>query len=335
MEWSALSCASADLLGEREGHCSAILTSDIGNLNCVVVVGGYGEGEVPSTVIASPVSIELDAAALQWQHVADDDIFAKDGATLTSVTPSLAFLFGGLNSSTERTNQAALVSIHGSAENLSLKWKEIQLAGDVPSSRFRHSAVRGNSSIFIFGGDTNEDGNASNELYCIQLETFQCTRVATTGSSAPRPRFASAMVYTRCLRRDLLILFGGAFFEARGKQTSWSDMYAFDIASSTFTELVLPNDAKLPRCNGHVGFSFTPAESDDGVVGFFGGKDFDEGSDLIIRVVNGTRVEVLPPVDGAPHWTYGASCVMLAGSMLVLAGQCRHPSSNSTYRLCW
>ena len=279
MNWTAVRCSN-DLLGEREGHCSAAIsfsscrlipgTSDSSS-QLLVVIGGFREGEIPAEVIVAPLHEELC-----WTVAASNEsVFAKDGASLTLVQRSsdlkvdfgdetdgcgrqfcgdqYLLMFGGMSGDARKTNDAFLIGVimnsnsdENAAVSIELAWREVCLLGEVPTPRFRHAVATSTTSLFIFGGATDVNDESS-DLFEVNLITFVSRRVNDlSGHALPlRPRFLSSLVYMP--KNCTLVLYGGAFYQ-NGQQKSCSDLAVIDTTS---WELILIDPANKNSEHGY------------------------------------------------------------------------------------
>lgn len=333
--WSKVS-SKPDLVGEREGHCSCLLS--VGDSQLLVVLGGFCEGEFRREVVAAV----LDDVSLEWFVAGEYDFCETDGMSMStqlnlrnvSLTPNEAVLFGGLESSSYApVNIVRRLSIELVGDAYVTSAIEVAAAGKPPSPRWRHSASIVSNHLYIFGGITSER-NQNSDLFRFELSLGIWEEVEI--SVVPPPRFLAVLLP---LSSEYLVLHGGACFD-NGEQASLCDVWTLNLSELQWEELLVTG---WPRVNGHCGFVRMVRDSLAEVY-YHGGKDFAEGTDDILKLTLsvGEHPQVAETVrmavEGAPHWRYTASsavttvqnnCVMF----FVIGGQCRHNDVTSTYRL--
>lgn len=362
--WSECDVADGgDLLGEREGHCAAVLplvtsTTDTSNDNSqhisssdaahLLVVGGFCEGELSGYPIVAPMTT---LPRLRWQRLPYHSDLECDGASLTTVTQptQAAYLFGGLDTDMDRRNSLYALTLRKpdassppekatdtvSLDGLELEVRLVPTTGALPAPRSRHGAAACEARLFIFGGETDA-AEQTNDLYVLDTTTNVWREIQHGGAGAhcaPPPRLLClSLVFVSA---DRFVLYGGAHFVA-GEIESLRDVWEFSTHSETWCAVAA--DA-FPRCNGHVGACFPGTSS----AVFIGGKDAAQGCDEL-KVVDYDPstahcecrlFDVKPAVVSGdqPHWRYTPAVVAVAGGLLLLAGQCRHPQTPSAWFL--
>lgn len=110
-----------------------------------------------------------------------------------------------------------------------------------PSARGRHAAAWGNGEMWVFGGRTR-DGSGGNytlfdDLLRFEVEERRWSSVEVRGER-PAKRAMSAMAYDSAGQR--LWLFGGSTSSSGLAYAPTSDLWSFEVASSTWTQLTPP-----------------------------------------------------------------------------------------------
>eukprot|EP01132_Coremiostelium_polycephalum_P008012 gene8012-9857_t len=81
-------------------------------------------------------------------------------------------------------------------------WSEVSTEGNKPTPRFGHSAVVDGNQMFIFGGNTS-DSNATNELYCLNLDSKVWSLISSSGAASARS------FHTATVHRGVMWVIGG------------------------------------------------------------------------------------------------------------------------------
>ncbi|KAH9600415.1 hypothetical protein LSM04_009073 [Trypanosoma melophagium] len=342
MEW--IPCEElTGTLGNREGHCATSLREIETKEEWVLCVGGYCEGERDALVIGSKVH---QLPQLHWITLSSDTSwFECDGASLTRITDTSAYVFGGLDAAMDRTNRIIELSLHHTEnENESksensplLNTREVQTTGDIPLPRTQHSAAATGTNFIIFGGET-DSAEQTNELYVLNINTLIWKHIRTT-TIAPTPRLLSGPLLF--LSSFICVLYGGAHF-VKGDIKSLDDVWICDFSRENVWTKIENNseDNIFPRSNGHAGGVFR--KKDGNIAVFVGGKDAAEGCDKVkqIQEINADKNcfhlnmvdPILNGIDG-PHWRYTPAVVETPSGLLLLGGQCRHPQDVAAFLL--
>lgn len=301
----------AELLGQREGHCAAVLVvtqagEDGGSTTdhrYVLVFGGYGDGPLST---GEPILSPVDRLPqLNWRALPYQKPLECDGASLTATDDAHeALLFGGLDLELERRNTLFAVRLSSTSESVlhppqddvpRLILTALSVAGDVPSPRCRHGAGFSQGVLYIFGGETDTE-EQSNDLYTFTKETCVWRRVGGTGctaSSVPSPRLLSlSLVF---VAPSVMIMYGGSRF-VDGHMESLDDVWVFNPATEQWR---LESSGWWPRCNGHRGGRLSSKAF------FVGGKDSSTGDDRVRGVcysadTGGLEFALETPGDAAP-----------------------------------
>lgn len=103
-----------------------------------------------------------------------------------------------------------------------MRWTCVQAKGTAPVPRHCHATAVVATRLFIFGGSTDCDGTACNDLFIFDTVNSTWSQPKSKGS-LPAPRYGHSMVAfgTR------IILFGGCF----GSSTTYSDLFIYDTGT--------------------------------------------------------------------------------------------------------
>ena len=125
----------------------------------------------------------------------------------TSVYEDKLYMFGGLNGSGYLNDLWEL-------DLLSYSWNQITYGGSSPPVRSGHHMRTYNDKIYIFGGGSNTTSHF-NDLWELDLKTFNFTMISTGRSSPPSARYG----YGIDLYDNALYIFGGAISGTRENDT--------------------------------------------------------------------------------------------------------------------
>lgn len=130
---------------------------------------------------------ELDTYTLRWKEIIPsfDSPCQRFGHT-TVAYKSMVYMWGG------RNNSVACVPLC-MFNTITLKWSNPRVQGAVPYAKDGHSASLVDDNMFIFGGFEYISDSLTNEIHCLNLNTYMWHIVNPSGP-APSPRdFHSAV----------------------------------------------------------------------------------------------------------------------------------------------
>eukprot|EP01080_Neovahlkampfia_damariscottae_P003116 gene3116-5286_t len=115
-------------------------------------------------------------------------------------------------------------------DNLKFKSSDgdIKLKGSPPTPRFDHSCVLYHEHMFIFGGE-NSSGSKLDDLYAINLQTYESTKVSCAGISPSARSSHACQIY-----RNMMIIFGG---ERGGSGGYLNDTFILNLDTLTWSEI--------------------------------------------------------------------------------------------------
>ncbi|MBM4373564.1 MAG: hypothetical protein FJ095_00655 [Deltaproteobacteria bacterium] len=160
-------------------------------------------------------------------------------------TRGRALLFGGRHRASGATGSYTLYGDVWSFDFVSRAWTELQTTGEAPSPRSNSAAIVAGDTLWVFGGSTSASGlsfTPKNDLHALDLETGVWRRVTPAGD-LPESRLFHAFALDAA-RGRAFVAFGGD--ENAFVGPFFTDLYALDLATATFTRL----DAKLPAGHG-------------------------------------------------------------------------------------
>ncbi|GAB4824011.1 hypothetical protein N2152v2_011057 [Parachlorella kessleri] len=163
-------------------------------------------------------------------------------------------LFGGIDGENKH-NSVFVLDLATST------WSRLAPSGDTPWPREGHAAALLGQRMYVFGGNTMQDGEEryENDLHILDLVSHEWTRVQALGS-LPRPRDSHAAA-----------AWGGRLVVIGGDDTHeyLRDVWAYDPADNTWNEVQVANAADFtPRA------SFTAVATRDGIL-IFGGASIE------------------------------------------------------------
>jgi N-acetylneuraminic acid mutarotase len=130
------------------------------------------------------------------------------------------YLFAGLDEQKQPTNELNGLFIR----NNKFLWARVNTTGIPPCPRYSHSACAVHSSLFVFAGRNDAIGNALNDLFCINLDSFKWEKVEVSGSP-PRGRWGHAMTSVD----SFVLVFGGLTYE----RFMPTDLYSIETSRSS------------------------------------------------------------------------------------------------------
>lgn len=116
-------------------------------------------------------------------------------------------------------------------------WKHIVPSGIPPSKRESHSCSSWNNKIIIIGGQDTSSFYQS-DVHILDTDTLTWCKLNTTGQILP-PRAGHTTI---SLGRNLLVFGGFA-----DNQSLFDDVYVLDVASGTWSEVMLTGEGPSPR----------------------------------------------------------------------------------------
>lgn len=109
------------------------------------------------------------------------------------------------------------------------KWVEIEIKGDKPSSRFDHTALNYQNSMYIFGG---ENGNYLNDLYEYNFFKNEWKLIETIGEKPTKRSGHKVTLYNgRFMNESSMFLFGGYDGDY------CNDLYNFNFSTHTWKKI--------------------------------------------------------------------------------------------------
>ena len=161
-----------------------------------------------------------------------------------------------------------------------LQWIKVSEEGasNAPCARIAHTQVELDGKIWTFGGryGVRDNEGALGDLHCFDPATDSWREVKAP--NAPGPRSFHAMASTP----GSLYVFGGCLPDHRRV----SDLYRFDVASETWTELCTTEIDGTPFCVGRGGAAIT-ASTDGKQLILVGGFSGEENGDMYIYNLTG------------------------------------------------
>jgi len=120
------------------------------------------------------------------------------------------------------------------------QWTRYKCSGASPSPRFDYAACRVAESMYIFGGNTEND--SLNNLWEYALDTRTWTQVVNTTGSGPSPRVSHPLVPFG----NRLVVFGGCDPHVANMASSFdSALHCFDLQGRCWSCLAI--GGVLPR----------------------------------------------------------------------------------------
>ncbi|KAK4735495.1 hypothetical protein R3W88_009756 [Solanum pinnatisectum] len=116
-------------------------------------------------------------------------------------------------------------------------WKRIVPSGIPPSKRESHSCSSWNNKIIIIGGEDTSSFYQS-DVHILDTDTLTWCKLNTTGQILP-PRAGHTAI---SLGRNLFVFGGFA-----DNQSLFDDVYVLDVASGTWSEVMLTGEGPSPR----------------------------------------------------------------------------------------
>ncbi len=123
------------------------------------------------------ITVNMNDGSVEKIFDANNTAYCRYGHSVV-LHEEKAYFFGGI----EQTETDTLICF----DVTSRTWNTIQKNGDWPPELVFHTAILYNDKMYIFGG-IRKDGNASNNLYEIDLKLFTSRVIHTT--NAPTPRY--------------------------------------------------------------------------------------------------------------------------------------------------
>ena len=147
-------------------------------------------------------------------------------------------------------------------------WTELDPAGEVPSARARHALVYDSvtDKVILFGGEVGflDAAHAFNDLWAYDPVANTWTELKPAGD-VPPARALHALAYDSDSGK--VILSGGRVLIGSGENQSFEDLWAYDPAANTWTEL---DPAGGDQPTGLCGHAMTYDDSQGKVI-LFGG----------------------------------------------------------------
>uniref|UniRef100_A0A0G4IBM0 Uncharacterized protein n=1 Tax=Chromera velia CCMP2878 TaxID=1169474 RepID=A0A0G4IBM0_9ALVE len=176
---------------------------------------------------------------------------------------SSLYVFGG-----ESKPRTPIDNVMYKFDILNEVWEAVSSADDenAPSPRLAACGAAVGQLLFILGGQLSEEASiqmgsgASDELFCFNTETLKWSKITDCKGTPPPPTTYA----TACSHKGVFYVFGGCTTEGRSNH-----LYAFDVASSTWSQLATPEG-----CRGRGGTSLVPCGKDKlAVVCGFAGEE--------------------------------------------------------------
>jgi hypothetical protein len=108
-----------------------------------------------------------------------------------------------------------------------LRWREIEAAGELPIPRASHSAVVNADGMYVFGGN-GEDGTKFADMWKMDLLTWEWVRISPKGD-LPEGRSG----HSACSYANSMVIFGGV----RELTKETNEMWAFSFSTMEWTLL--------------------------------------------------------------------------------------------------
>mmetsp|Transcript_20142 Transcript_20142/g.47038 ORF Transcript_20142/g.47038 Transcript_20142/m.47038 type:complete len:6215 (+) Transcript_20142:20-18664(+) len=209
----------------RRAHASAYLADSFS----LVVFGGF-----LSTGETSNGTLELSLANMQWaQSIESASVAppARGFATFTSISPTSALLFGGIDSDGVQ---------HADMWNYSIaeRWKPVAVVGQTPGALYSHTAVNTHIGLVIFGGRTKQgsDTVAKPTSNTWVFTTTNNTWYRVQAEPTPNARYGHVAVE-----------FSGAMYIFGGLGDSlYGDMWKLDMQQLTWKALPSQEGEAVP-----------------------------------------------------------------------------------------
>ncbi|KAG9284609.1 hypothetical protein G9A89_004651 [Geosiphon pyriformis] len=187
-------------------------------------------------------------------------------------------------------------------------WRKPKVHGDIPIGRSGHSATVLGTTMFVFGGQTDD-------YYLNDLVTFDITTL-----NSPTPRWKTEVPtnqppngragHIACAYNDKIYVFGGADGERY-----YNDTWCYDIRNKTWSELACIGYIPIPRA-GH------GATLVDDVVYVFGGRgqNGEDLYDLAAFRISNHRWYMFQKMGPSPSPRFGLAMAAAREKIFVLGG---------------
>ncbi|CAE8650064.1 unnamed protein product [Polarella glacialis] len=119
------------------------------------------------------------------------------------------------------------------------RWFQADSTGEKPPARDHHGAATLSGQLFVYGGRQSEDRKAKAvlaDIWSYSLETRSWTQHIPAGKS-PSARFMPGVAAVRYHGVETMAVFAGETLPGSTKRTTLNDVWVFDPAEATWTEL--------------------------------------------------------------------------------------------------
>ncbi|XP_071832428.1 kelch domain-containing protein 3-like isoform X2 [Apostichopus japonicus] len=235
--------ATGDIPSGTDGHSAC----EIGN--AMYLFGGF----VDPLQIYSNMVFMLDLRNNNWrllQRKSEVVPHWRDFHTATAVGPQMV-VFGGRSDQSGRwyTEQEFYCNKVWIFDTRNQQWTHPECSGEPPKGRRSHSAFVHKGSMYVFGGFNRVENTHFNDIYKLDLSSFEWSKVETTGV-LPRRRRRQCCVMVK----DKMYMFGGTSPQSDDTDNllDLADLHTLDFSPS------LKTMCKVSVLENHLNSSLLP-----------------------------------------------------------------------------
>lgn len=233
VSWSHIS-ATGDIPSGTDGHSACIID------NAMYLFGGFVDPvfsfHYKQLQIYSNMVFMLDVRNNNWRLLerrSEEVPHWRDFHTATAIGPQMV-VFGGRSDQSGRwyTEQEFYCNKVWIFDTRNQQWTQPACTGEAPTGRRSHSAFVYKGSMFVFGGYNRVTNQHFNDLYKLDLSTFEWSKVETTGI-VPRRRRRQCCVVVE----DKMYMFGGTSPQSLDADNliDLADLHTLDFSPSLKT----------------------------------------------------------------------------------------------------